>query len=282
MIDKNPGYVSFQSLLKIVLGCSVRFSQKKFQISSNYKVSYSYLQVDATNICSACFEEVMTHYTFREKVLKNLKLSTEESHPVQAGVKIFLNKINEPTSVVIHQDVLSIVPKSLKNRFDSKILVQETLDPSVSLERCDNIEELKQKLKDEVAAQKRDLVVEAPEGIFGGDDYYVSLRVLNECPTSSTVTVPEPLSMGTRKKSPIYGSYREESSDNETSQGLFNDEVLDTPGPSSNEYPNCSTMSYKRKASSIQNSAKRARVSRVVSKSAMSINLCVLVDVNVV
>lgn len=188
----------------------------------------------------------MSHYTFREKVFKNLKLSTEatDSYPIQE-VKNFLTKINEPTSVVVHQDILSIVPSSVKNRFTSQIFLQEIFSPSIILQTQD-IDELK--LKKEVKSQQSKSITEVSEGIFGDDDYYMSLK---------------------RKSSTTH------ENDNQKIQRIlsddeepFDDEALDTSDESSYDCPSTSKMSVRLKPSLTRKKIQEKTI--FVSKKVMS------------
>lgn len=141
-----------------------------------------------------CMEKVIAQYTFREKIFKNLKISAESL--TQTKVKNYLSKCNEPTSVVIHSDILSIVPDSKKELFECEIELQDCFCPRVSLEIQD-IDDLKHKLKEEVNQQKPP--VATSEGIFG-DDFYASL------PSTSTEQKRKSRSIsseGSRKKAKV-------------------------------------------------------------------------------
>lgn len=125
-------------------------------------------------------EKIMGQYTFREKCFKNLKINAESL--TQTKVRNYLSKSNEPTSVVIHSNILSIVPNSKKDLFEKQVLLQKHLSPQVSLDRLElqDIEDFKQKLKEEVNQNQH----EPPDPILGifGDDFYSSLPC-----TSTTV-----------------------------------------------------------------------------------------------
>lgn len=226
--------------------------------------------MEADKICNLCFESVLSHYTFREKVFKNLNLSTEGSYsnPIQNEVKSYLSKLGEASSIVIHQDVLSIVPNSLRERFNSRMQLHEILCPSVILE-VENMDELKEKLKDEVKSQQKEPVT---EGIFGDDDFYVSNQIFNNSSIASSASLKRKSSTATSeiaKKVPRIDS--KPTYYDETSQEVYNDEALDTSGESTSDCP--TNIYVKPKPSSSKKSSRKTRMkSVVVSKRVMSIN----------
>lgn len=188
------------------------------------------------------------------------------SSPIQNEVKSYLSKLGESAGVVIHQDVLSIVPNSLRERFKTRMQLHEVWCPSVTL-NVENIENLKKKLKEEIKSQKKEPVI---EGIFGDDDYYVSNQLFKNIPSTSktslkrkSCTVTEDTSY--RRKLPRV-DYRSSYQEDETSQEIFNDEALDTSGESTSDCP--PNISVNRVSS-----RKNSKNPYVVSKSVMFIYL---------
>jgi hypothetical protein len=117
-------------------------------------------------------DSIMSHYTFREQVFKNLKLNESVECSAQGKVTSFLRQIEEPAQVIIHENILSIVPDSQKSLFECHTHLINNLSPQVSLER-DDIEKLKEKVKQEfLEAKEKEKVDDFSKGIFGDDDYY--------------------------------------------------------------------------------------------------------------
>lgn len=210
----------------------------------------------------------MSHYTFREKVFKNLSLSTDGSfaNPIQNEVKSYLNKLGEPSSVVIHQDVLSVVPNSLRSRFNSRIHLYEVYCPSVTLEK-ERLEQMEERLAEEIKsqqAQQKEADQEVSVGIFGDDDFYVSNQLLNNGPSTSVASAKRksttPSEQPARKSSRLDFPLIHD----ETSQDVFDDEALDTAGESSSECP--SNFSVKRKPRSKSSPKKVIVVSKGVTE----------------
>lgn len=193
------------------------------------------LQVEANFICPTCFESVMSHYTFREKVFKNLKLRTEgDCNPIQNDIKKFLNKLSEPANVVIYQDVLSIIPNSVRQRFNSRVKLHEIFCPSVQLE-VEDIEDLKAKLKKEVKAEDE---VTTIEGIFGDDDFYRTNQFLSDaCKGPSTSGT----SLKRKSSAPV-----ESERNKMPCKPFYDDEALDTSGESSSECPSIVSVVQKK------------------------------------
>lgn len=115
-------------------------------------------------------------------------MNETETAPTQSKVKNYLSKINEPTSVFIDQNnILSIVPASKESLFETQIILHKKFSPCLLLER-ESIEKLHERLKEE--CQKIKKVKHEPEGIFGDDDYYVSLQNSN-LPSTSTAAAQD-------------------------------------------------------------------------------------------
>jgi hypothetical protein len=209
----------------------------------------------------------MSHYAFREKVFKNLNMSTEgtDANPIQTDVKKYLNKLKEPASVFIHQNVLSIVPNSQRKRYDSRIELSEKYCPVIVLDDISefDIEELKEKVREESKSQNKQ-VPPISEGIFGDDDFYVSNQLLNNGPSTSKAASKRKSSSSVevsslRSKVPR-SSYQPVYTD-ETSQGVYDDEALDTAGESSSDCPSkLSVKPVKRKKTRTPKKSKKAIV----------------------
>lgn len=151
-------------------------------------------------------EKVISQYTFREKIFKNLKISSESL--TQTKVRNYLNKIKEPTSVIINSSILSIVPESKKNLFECHAHLQKNFSPHVLLEVVEDVNYLKQKLVEEVKQQLEEEAkhsYQIPEGIFG-DDFHSSI------PSTSTVVQKRKFSSisteSNRKKSKVVSKGR--------------------------------------------------------------------------
>lgn len=132
-------------------------------------------------------DAVMSHYTFREQVFKNLKLNESLDCSTQAKVKNFLRHIEEPAEVIIMDSVLSIVPNSQKSLFESQSHLISNFSPRVALER-DDIEKLREKVRQDFLEAKEKIVDDFSGGIFGDDDYY-SLQ-LSQAQSTSISTAP--------------------------------------------------------------------------------------------
>lgn len=75
----------------------------------------------------------------REKAFDNYKKTVTGSQIILTKVNNYLSGINEPTSVIIERDILSIVPNSLKQQYKAESIYKATFFPRIFVNTDENI-----------------------------------------------------------------------------------------------------------------------------------------------
>lgn len=91
-------------------------------------------------ICQKCHDKIIEQYLFREKIFLMHKEDMPGSQIINAKVIDYLsNHSREPMNVIIRHDILLIVPNSRMNRYESEELIRATFNPSVCIEKRENL-----------------------------------------------------------------------------------------------------------------------------------------------